>query len=185
MNTNEITAKAVKAIEVAPQYQAIQAITAWAAGQFFCGGASIPVNRWEAITDGEHYRMAARAARKVVGDENNGSRNIAAFAGMGEIYEAAASRLDSLYAAWMLDLAAHQLSEILAVGMLEDACDEHGENCPAGEGGTCRHYHRIYSFDFESTAREAARWAFVAGRVYAYESASITFWPFADRVPQS
>ena len=84
----------------------------------------------------------------------------------------------------MRDLAEHELSEVLAAGTLEDACDEHGENCPAGEGGTCRHYNRTYSFDFESTAREAARWAFVAGRVYAYESASITFWPFADRVPQ-
>ena len=110
MNTNEITAKAVKAIEVAPQYQAIQAITAWAAGQFFCGGASIPVNRWEAITDGEHYRMAARAARKVVekyemtatADRRISGRDVDAFAAMGEIYEAAASRLDSLYAAWML-----------------------------------------------------------------------------------
>ncbi len=102
MNTNEITAKAVKAIETAPQYQAIQAITAWAAGQFFCGGASIPVNRWEAITDGDHYRMAARAARKVVESQNSADRDVAAFAGMGEIYEAAATRLDSLYAAWML-----------------------------------------------------------------------------------
>ena len=101
MNTNEITAKAVKAIEVAPQYQAIQAIAAWAAGQFFCGGASISVNRWEAITDGEHYRMAARAARKVV-EKNDAGRNVAAFAGMGEIYEAAAARLDALYAEWML-----------------------------------------------------------------------------------
>lgn len=101
MNTNEITAKAVKAIEAAPQYQAIQAVCSWAAGQFFCDGVTPAFNRWEAITDGEHYRMAARAARVVV-EKNDAGRNVAAFAGMGEIYEAAAARLDSLYEAWML-----------------------------------------------------------------------------------
>jgi hypothetical protein len=43
---------------------------------------------------------------------------------------------------------------------------------------------RTYSFDFESTAREASRWAFVAGRVYEVDGSTFTVWPFADRVPQ-
>lgn len=101
MNTNDITAKAVKAIEAAPQYQAIQEIVAWAIGQFFNGGVTLTVNRWEAIDDSAHYRDLARAARVVAGRRAD-LEVAAAFAGLGEIYEAAAARLDSLNAAWML-----------------------------------------------------------------------------------
>lgn len=101
MNTNEVTAKAIKAIEAAPQYQAIQAIAAWAIGQYFCGGVVPSVNRWEAINDSGHYNELARAAR-AVSSKREESDNAAEFAGLGEVYEAAAARLDSLHAAWML-----------------------------------------------------------------------------------
>lgn len=78
-------------------------------------------------------------------------------------------------------LAEHELSQLCATAMTDtDNCDEHGENCPI-EG--CADYSETLWFATAEQAREAGRFAFILGNVYEVDGASITFWPFAERVP--
>lgn len=79
-------------------------------------------------------------------------------------------------------LAEHELSQLCAVALTDsDNCDEHGENCPI-EG--CATYSETLRFATAAQASEAGRFAFILGRVYEVDGAFITFWPFAERVPQ-